>query len=271
MELATKKGEGEAPAEPFHSFSPSFTPQLFSPPLTLPRLIPLSHLMYIGRRDDTSNCPPKISNCQPSYITGSDPTQQEGGKALGPVDYGKPGPHRFIGIGMVAGMIFVALAVYLAFGKGPRRVFRKHCRCLGGRNDEGVVEETSMKQVAVVLETTSSASYSSEEKPHGARTANNSIPVAQGDADARSKSKRPSRSRSRSKHRRSGSRPADGSVGQHAVNGAKDVDGDPGGLATGWEVDHHKGVRYEVRTPVDDQTNQRLEVHLQKPALAYQR
>ncbi|KAJ3561855.1 hypothetical protein NP233_g9937 [Leucocoprinus birnbaumii] len=229
--------------------------------------------MPIIERDATGDCPPELSNCQPAYITGSDPTQQEDGNPFGPINYGKPGPHRFIGIGMVAGLIFVALSCYLAFGRGPRRMFRKHCRCLGGRQDEEAVEQTSMKQVSVVLETKSSASYSDEEKPDGTRKSSNSIPVAQEAVDARSKShrKRSSRSRSRSKHKKSGSRSVDGSMVHHAVAGSKDVDGELGNTVTGWEVDHRRGVRYEVRTPVDDQTDERLEVHLQKPALTYQR
>jgi len=79
----------------------------------------------------------------------------------GPIDYGKPGPHRFIGIAMAVGVIFLVLMAYLILGKRPRRALGKYCRCLGRRRGENVVEETDMKQVSVGLET---ASYSSEEK-----------------------------------------------------------------------------------------------------------
>lgn len=203
--------------------------------------------MYLLRRDDSDPCPPGSYSCMPSFaITGQDPTEKDNDTTFGPTNYGEPGPHRFIGIAMVAGMIFLALTAYLVFGRRPRRLCRKYCRCLGGRKDEVVEEEASMKQVAVVLETTSSASYSSsEEKPYGSRTSN-STRVAQGDADSRSKSRRKqsSRGRSRSKHGKS-SRPVYGSV-VHVAKDTMDVNGEPGNMIPGWEVEHIHGVRYEV-------------------------
>ncbi|KXN89974.1 hypothetical protein AN958_04979 [Leucoagaricus sp. SymC.cos] len=223
--------------------------------------------MYVQRRDDTDSCPTGMNNCSLSYaITGPDPSEQEGDSVYGPTNYGKPGPHRFIGIAMVAAIIFLGLTAYLAFGKGPRRWRKRHCRCLGGRNDEVVEEEASMKPVPVVLDAKSSVSYSStEEKPQSPR-ASNSIPAAQ--AESRSKSRRKQSSRSRSQHGKNRRRTGDASVG-HVAKDARDVDEEPGHLVTGWEVEHLKGVRYEVRTPIDDQTGQRLEVTLQKPCLAY--
>lgn len=181
----------------------------------------------------------------PSYaIIGPDPSEKEDDTSYGPSNYGKPGPHRFIGIGMVAGMIFLALAAYFAFGRWPKRMRRKYCRCLGDRGSDEAVdgEERTMKRVAVILETTSSASTSSsEEKTHHHSQSGNSIRVSHSrtDSDPKSKSRKQSScSRNRSKHGR-GTRIADGTM-------VHDVDREPGNLVTGWEVEHIGGVRYEV-------------------------
>ena len=109
-----------------------------------------------------------------SYLPGSDSTVKDDNN--GPIDYGKPGPHRFIGITMTVGVIFLVLMAYLIFGKRPRRALGKYCRCLGGRREE--IEEVDIKQVSVGLET---ASYSSEEKHDVFR----SISGAQVDAERR--------------------------------------------------------------------------------------
>jgi len=137
-------------------------------------------------------------------------------------------------------------------------------------------EASTMKQVAVVLETTSSGSSEEEEKPrHHARTSSSTRVAASTRSEpnvgsGKSKPRRDSsRRRSRSRHER-GSQTADGVV-VHVTKEAKALDEEPGNLMMGWEVEHVQGVRYEVRTPKDDQTDERLEVHLQKPCLAYHR
>lgn len=48
---------------------------------------------------------------------------------MGPPGYEKPGPHRFIGIGMAAGMVFIVLVLWLILGKWPRRIAKAHCCC----------------------------------------------------------------------------------------------------------------------------------------------
>jgi len=141
---------------------------------TLSLLFPSSHFvvllpsppfpMHILRRD------------LDSYLPGSDSTVKDDNN--GPIDYGKPGPHRFIGIAMTVGVIFLVLMAYLIFGKRPRRTLGK---CLGGRREE--IEEADIKQVSVGLET---ASYSSEEKHDVFR----SISGAQVDAERRQSNRR---------------------------------------------------------------------------------
>lgn len=216
--------------------------------------------MYILRRDDSDTCTKGLVSCAPSFaIVGSDPSEKEDDDSFGPSDYGKPGPHRFIGIGMVAGMIFLVLVAYAVWGRWPRQMRRKYCRCLGGGGKEEAVldderEAGAMKQVAVVLETTSStSSASSEEKggrhhprtssstrvPHSSRSEPNV------DSERKPKLRRDSsRRRSRSRHGR-GSRTADGAV-MHVTKKAREVDGEPGNMVTGWEVEHVRAVHYEV-------------------------
>jgi hypothetical protein len=146
---------------------------------------------------------------------------------------------------MVAGMIFLGLTAYIIFGRRPKQLRRQYCRCLGGK-DEVEEEETSMKQVSVTLETSSTASYTPEGKPSLSQPSD-SIPETRGDMDVRSKShrKRSSRSRSRTKNRKNGGgRHVGESVG-HVAKDAKDVDGQPGNLMKEWEAER-KGIRYEV-------------------------
>lgn len=114
----------------------------------------------------------------------------------GPIDYGKPGPHRFIGIAMTVGVIFLVLMAYLIFGKRPRRALGRYCRCLGGQREE--IEEAD--KVSVGLET---ASYSSEEKHDIFRN----ISEAQVDAERRRSNRRQGHSHSQ---RRNGRRPSIG-------------------------------------------------------------
>lgn len=171
--------------------------------------------MYIFRRD--------LGN---SYIPGSDPTEKDDNN--GPIDYGKPGPHRFIGIAMAVGLIFLAVIVYLIFGKRPRRALGKYCQCLGGRKDEDVVEGADMTQVSVGLEAVSSPSYSSEEKPHFFRT---SISGAQVDAKKRWSNRSRSRSHSHSRSRH-GSRLSIEPPNQYVTTGT-------GNVEVEWEVYHN--------------------------------
>ncbi|KAF5377647.1 hypothetical protein D9615_005352 [Tricholomella constricta] len=66
--------------------------------------------------------------CVPTMaIVGTDPIERENNKGgTGPVDFEKPGPHRYIGIGMVVGLVLVVLILYLAFGRWPRRKMRAY-------------------------------------------------------------------------------------------------------------------------------------------------
>ncbi|KAF9460843.1 hypothetical protein BDZ94DRAFT_1265263 [Collybia nuda] len=90
--------------------------------------------MYLQRateRRETDVCPPGRF-CAPSLaIVGSDPfgSEKDGEPSGGPDDFEKPGPHRYIGVGMVAGMVFMVLVLYLVLGKRPRRFARAHFPC----------------------------------------------------------------------------------------------------------------------------------------------
>lgn len=240
--------------------------------------------MYIIGRDDSDTCSKGIAGCLPSFaITGSDPSEKEDDPSFGPSNYGKPGPHRFIGIAMVAGMIFLALTAYFIYGSWPRRMRRKIC--FGRRDKEEEEEGAAMKQVAVVLETTCSTSSSStsEEKPRRDTQTFKQDDYELGSKSRKSASRGRSRSRSKNKHGKS----------RRAVVGspreAKEVDGEPGSVVLGWEADYRRSVQYEVSyfvsscvltsvglilqvlTPNHNRRDPSLELHIQKPSPAFQR
>lgn len=60
-------------------------------------------------------------------IVGSDPVGKDNSQGdAGPQGFAnQPGPHRYIGIGMVAGLAFVILVLWLSFGRWPRRKMRE--------------------------------------------------------------------------------------------------------------------------------------------------
>lgn len=100
-----------------------------------------------GREIDV--CPPGRI-CAPSMaIVGSDPlgSDKDGKPSGGPDDFEKPGPHRYIGVGMVAGMVFVVLVLYLVLGKRPRRFAKAHFPCCSHLE---VAEPEESKEVAMV-------------------------------------------------------------------------------------------------------------------------
>lgn len=70
-------------------------------------------------------------------IIGTDPMEKENNDKTpsGHADFDKPGPHRFIGVGMVAGMIFIALVLWVMLGKWPRRMGQKY-GCYSPRQTE---------------------------------------------------------------------------------------------------------------------------------------
>lgn len=63
----------------------------------------------------------------------------------GPSDYEKPGAHRYIGIGVVAGVVVVVLVLWLTLGKWPRRFAKAHCCCY--RKKAGLIIENAEEPV----------------------------------------------------------------------------------------------------------------------------
>ncbi|PFH54527.1 hypothetical protein AMATHDRAFT_95 [Amanita thiersii Skay4041] len=70
---------------------------------------------------DSSSCNPKIT------IVNPDPTVQEDGNTMGPPDFEKPGPHRYIGVGMVLGILVIILVLWIWIGKWPRQKLDALC------------------------------------------------------------------------------------------------------------------------------------------------
>ncbi|KAG6879709.1 hypothetical protein C0992_012557 [Termitomyces sp. T32_za158] len=60
-------------------------------------------------------------------IVGSDPVGKDNSQGDGgPQGFAnEPGPHRYIGIGIVSGLAFLILILWLAFGRWPRRKMRE--------------------------------------------------------------------------------------------------------------------------------------------------
>lgn len=214
-----------------------------SPPLyCLPTRLP-SSTMFIIERDDDDDCMEGTAGCMPMYaIMGPNPSEKTDDVASsGPPQYEEPGPHRFIGVAAVAGLAFLIFVAYLVFGRWPRRMRRKYCRCLGGRSDDDEEEDSvekgkssTKRGVAVFLESASASS--AEEIPH---RHSRSMSDYRTDIDRRSKSRRRS---SRNRRPRSNVTIPDGG----AVVERKSVDVESGAMVTGWEVEHVGGVRYEV-------------------------
>jgi len=79
---------------------------------------------------EVGDCPPGHVCVPTMAIVGTDPLEKENnGQSKGPIDFEKPGPHRYIGVGMVAGMAFIVLVLWLTLGKWPRRMVNTHSCC----------------------------------------------------------------------------------------------------------------------------------------------
>ena len=68
-------------------------------------------------RRATNSCSTTYASCS-SDNTGFDPSLAE-----------NQGPHRFIGVGMVAGLILIIFLVWLYLGRWPRKMLQQYCCC----------------------------------------------------------------------------------------------------------------------------------------------
>ena len=101
-----------------------------------------------GQKEEVS-CPSGQTDCTSATIipVNDDGTQGSNGQVSGPPGYEKPGPHRFIGVGIAVGMVLVVLVLWLTLGKWPRRMAKAHCCCcrrerrLDIENEEGSAED----------------------------------------------------------------------------------------------------------------------------------
>lgn len=73
-----------------------------------------------------------------------DPSEQNSTTMPSPPGSDKPGPYRFIGVGMVAGLILLVLVLWVALGSWPRRV-AGHFGCGKSRRKAILIEENEEK------------------------------------------------------------------------------------------------------------------------------
>ncbi|KAF9015194.1 hypothetical protein BDQ17DRAFT_25316 [Cyathus striatus] len=176
--------------------------------------------MFIPRTDgEADNCPVGYSTCTPTFaIVGTDPTEKETTeKNTGPSDYEKPGPHRYIGIGMVIGMAFIVFVLWWTFAKWPRRMRRKHFTCWRRRSSGQHSAVTGERKLeAVVIQTPSLPEKRMKSLNHDSGLSSIEKPTRIAAISQRTKS----------------------------------LD-DQKGLAD-WEIGHVQGIRYETRTPRHD-------------------
>lgn len=101
--------------------------------------------MFIPRHPTVLQECPSSDSCLPvKAIVGQDPSEQENesGSTNPLADWTRPGPHRYIGIWIVVGLIVVVFAFYLTCARRPRRFFRRHLR------RKSQASEKQMQQVA---------------------------------------------------------------------------------------------------------------------------
>jgi len=68
-------------------------------------------------RSEVNSCSTTYASCS-SDNTGFDPSLAE-----------KKGPHRFIGVAMVAGLILIIFLVWMYLGRWPRKMLQQYCCC----------------------------------------------------------------------------------------------------------------------------------------------
>jgi hypothetical protein len=78
--------------------------------------------------DDSDSCSP---NADSDASSGFDPSLMN-----------KHGPHRYIGIGMVAGLILIIFLVWLYRGRWPRKKRQQYCCCCSSRSKQPIDDET---------------------------------------------------------------------------------------------------------------------------------
>jgi len=90
--------------------------------------------MFIPR-GESDWCSPSDS-CSTSSPSTSVPSPSDSHPNLDSSLMDNPGTRRYIGIGMVLGILFIIFLVWLWRGKWPRRMFHQHCGCCSRRSKQ---------------------------------------------------------------------------------------------------------------------------------------
>ena len=79
--------------------------------------------IFFSQRRSDATCSLSDSSCSPpnsDTTSGTDPS----------------GARRFIGIGMVLGLLFIVFLAWLYYGKWPRTILRQYCCCCSKRSNQ---------------------------------------------------------------------------------------------------------------------------------------
>jgi len=102
--------------------------------------------MFIPRADVSDSCSASEDACSPNAA----PSDSDASSGFDPSLMNKPGPHRYIGIGMVAGLILIIFLAWLYRGRWPRKMFQQYCSCCCSRSKQQskpIDDETSSTPV----------------------------------------------------------------------------------------------------------------------------
>jgi len=86
--------------------------------------------MFLPRAESDGCSSSDVTSCSPNAAS----SDSNGNLGFDPSLLERPGARRYIGIGMVVGLLFIVFLVWLYRGKWPRRILRQYCCCCSRRS-----------------------------------------------------------------------------------------------------------------------------------------
>ena len=103
----------------YHKLTPTPSPSLTMAPMFIPRA---------------------GNSCSATYATC--PSDADTNTGVDPTYMNNEGPHRFIGVAMVAGLVLIVFLVWLYRGRWPRKKLQQYCCC---RNSEELLDDDDIQ------------------------------------------------------------------------------------------------------------------------------